>query len=222
MNYSLGMDVAAPQRIFSRDLDLLVLLELVRIDTPISGRQVAERVERSEAGVREALDRLVRQGVVRRMKIGTAYGHTLNRGHVATPIIEAIAAMRREVIQSAHDVIERWEIQPLHASFFGSFARRDGDEDSDLDILLVHPAEFEDDEALLERWEQQTAELHDLHERTGNPVQILDLADATLQDPDKEAAATLAGIVADEISLTDTRLATLMRRPRGLTTARKI
>lgn len=215
------MHVAAPQRIFSRDLDLLVLLELVRTDVPISGRQVAERVERSEAGVREALDRLVRQGVVRRMKIGTAYGHTLNRGHVATPIVEAIAAMRREVIQSAHDVVERWEIQPLHASFFGSFARRDGDEDSDLDILLVHPAGLEDDEEVFERWKQQTDELHGLHERTGNSVQILDLADATLQDPDAEAAATLASIVADEISLTDTRLGTLLRRHRGSARARR-
>lgn len=171
--------------------------------------------------MRGALDRLVRQGVVRRTKIGTAYGHTLNRGHVAIPIVEAIAAMRRDVIQSAQDVIERWAIPPMHASFFGSFARRDGDEDSDLDILLIHPAELEDDEASFERWEQQAAELHDLEERTGNAVQILDLADAALLAPDAEAAATLASIAADEVSLTDTRLSTLMRRHRGSTTARQ-
>jgi len=198
-----------------------VLLELVRIDAPTSGRQIAERVERSEAGVREALDRLVRQGVVRRMKIGTAYGHTLNRGHVATPIVEAIAAIRREVIQWTHDVIEQWEIQPLHASFFGSFARRDGGEDSDLDILLVHAFELEDDEASFERWEQQTAELHDLEDRTGNAVQILDVADAALGAPDAEAAATLASIATDEISLTGTRLATLTRRRVAAGTTRR-
>lgn len=191
------------------------MIELASIQTPLSGREVASRIGASEAGVREALDRLVVNGVVLRTPIGRSYAHTLNRTHVAMPAIEAMRAMRRSVIEAAREIVSRWEIAPAHASLFGSFARRDGDTSSDLDILLVHPSALLDAGDRHDRWEAQVAELDDLARMTGNPIQILDLPDTALGEPTADEAATLASIAADEITLTGSRLDSLMRRSRA-------
>ncbi len=208
------VDVAAPYRVFSRDLDVRVMIDLAGIDTPLSGREVASRIGASEAGVREALDRLVISGVVLRTPVGRSYAHSLNREHVATPAIEAMRAMRRSVIDAGREIIGRWAIAPVHASFFGSFARRDGDTSSDLDILLVHASDLLHDEGRVDRWEEQVAELEGLARLTGNRLQVLDLPETTLLEPTAEEEATLASIASDEVALTEARLEALMRRPR--------
>ena len=41
------------------------------------------------------------------------------------------------LLDGLRDRIAAWPIAPVHASLFGSAARRDGDERSDIDVLVV-------------------------------------------------------------------------------------
>ncbi len=72
--------------------------------------------------------------------------------------------------------------QPVSAVVFGSFARGEADESSDLDILLVHP-ELADDE----RWGSSIEVFRTAaHRLTGNVVQVLEV-------PEREAGRRLRG-----------------------------
>lgn len=76
----------------------------------------------------------------------------------------------------------------------------------------MHPTELLDDPARMSSWEEQVAQLDDLVGLSGNPVQILDLAEAGLGSATPHEAETLAVIAADEVSLTGSRLTVLLRR----------
>jgi hypothetical protein len=79
-----------------------------------------------------------------------------NREHLAWPAIEQLAGIRARLLERIRGTVAAWPIAPLHVSLFGSAARRDGDSESDIDVLLVRPDGVgEDDEA----WESQVGTL---------------------------------------------------------------
>ena len=65
--------------------------------------------------------------------------HELNREHVAAPIATTMADLRLELWHRMRKELGGWKPKPLYACVFGSAARGDGDADSDVDLLLVHP-----------------------------------------------------------------------------------
>jgi len=91
----------------------------------------------SDAGVRRVLERLVEQGIVTADRSHRFPLYVLNRDHVAARYIESLARLRGDVVDRIRGELEQWTTPPLHASLFGSFARGEADEASDIDILLV-------------------------------------------------------------------------------------
>ena len=74
------------------------MLVLRRTTRPLTGREVARLARKgSEAGVRKALARLTRHGLVHVEEAGRASMHTLNREHLAVPALEVLATMRNEL-----------------------------------------------------------------------------------------------------------------------------
>jgi hypothetical protein len=73
------------------------------------------------------------------MEMGRNRVHQLNREHVAAPVADVLANLRVELWKRMRDEIGNWRPAPLYACVFGSAARGDGDVDSDVDLLLVHP-----------------------------------------------------------------------------------
>ena len=55
-----------------------------------------------------------------------------------------------------------WQTAPVTALCFGSFARGEGDEDSDVDLLLVRPIDVARSE---DTWDRQQQALRDLIQR---------------------------------------------------------
>jgi hypothetical protein len=129
--------------------------------------------------------------------------HELNREHVAAEVAVLLSGLRIELWRRLRDELGSWRVEPLYACVFGSAARGDGDVDSDIDLLVVHPpfagesqpdtaqpasspsvAEVVDravlsgtepDPAL--QWQAQTDRLRGLVVAwTGNPLQIVDLS----------------------------------------------
>jgi predicted nucleotidyltransferase len=151
--------------------------------------------------------------------------HELNREHVAASVADMLANLRLELWRRLRDELAAWRPRPLYACVFGSAARGDGDEASDIDLLLVHPpfagekkpqrlspiilSQLADalgptyrrtDPA--EQWQSQVDRLRTLVQCwTGNSLQVVDLSFYEWRHPNKAHQPLLAEIQRDGVEL---------------------
>lgn len=183
------MDLSDPTRSVSATLDGTVLAVLATAGRPMTVGQVAAQASRgSEIGIRRTLARLVEQGIVRSTLMGRNHVHELNRDHVAAGIAEMLADLRPMLWKRFREEFDSWQVQPLYACVFGSAARGDGDVDSDIDLLLVHPPLPDERRGSIagrggmpgadsREWEEQVDRLRDrVQAWTGNSLQVVDLS----------------------------------------------
>ena len=159
------------------------------------------------------LARLVAQGVVVVDTPGRYPVYRLNREHVAVPHIEALTAVRREIIDRIGGELAGWQLVPTYAGLFGSFARGTADADSDIDMLIVRPDGM--DAAVEDAWSDQLAHLQDkIRSWTGNAAQLVDLAPSTLVLMARQDDPLVDSWRAEEVHLHGERLLDLLRRLR--------
>jgi|ERR1700689_1455451 hypothetical protein len=190
-----------------------VLVVLAGTTQPLTGRRVARLARRgSVAAVAKALGRLVSQGIVLRQEAPPASLYTLNRQHLAAPAVEALALIRTELLARLRQALSTWSTSPVHASLFGSAARGDGDQDSDIDIFIVRPAGVDAEDAT---W---NAQLRDIGEAvlawSGNHAGIIDFAERDLAQMREENPPVLGDLQRDGIDLAGTPLRELLERVR--------
>ena len=230
------MDLSDPTRAVTPTLDGAVLAVLASTGKPLTVGQVANfAVRGSEIGIRRCLGRLVEQGLVRATLMGRNHVYELNREHVAAEVALLFAGLRNKVWERLRTELWAWRPWPIYACVFGSAARGDGDEQSDIDLLLVHPpfpgekkptglsrdirsqlsdalgaAVLASDQVhAAERWEQQLDRLREqVHSWTGNRLQIVDMSFQEWRHPPKSHQPLLDEIHRDGIEL---------RKARGLT-----
>jgi predicted nucleotidyltransferase len=95
--------------------------------------------------------------------------------------------------------VGEWEIAPVSLVLFGSAARRDGDADSDVDLLLIRPDDLGSDN---EGWSDQLYELAGAVERwTGNTVQFVELSKTEFEGAVRRAEPLVEHIMADGVTL---------------------
>jgi DNA-binding transcriptional ArsR family regulator len=206
------MDVSKPYTAVSPTLDGDVLMLLAGTTRPLTGREVARLVRRSERGVRLVLARLVEHGLVDRQEAGPSMLYTLNRDHLAAPAVETLADMRTELQRRLRDAFDSWKPAPVHASLFGSTARRDGDTSSDIDIFVVRPSSVDDDDP---RWREQMNLLSDrVQAWTGNHAGIIEMPREDLDDLVASQPPVLSELREDAVHLVGTPLARLLRATR--------
>jgi predicted nucleotidyltransferase len=144
------MDIAEPSRAVVPTLDGPVLRTLVSSVMPASARELARRVGRgSEEGIRRVLNRLVHQGVVLAEPAGASVQYRLNVDHVAFDVVRALAQLRPELLRRIANWVQAWDPAPTLAGVYGSFARGEGDAESDIDLLVVGEDVDDDDVAAL-------------------------------------------------------------------------
>lgn len=135
------MNLTDPSLSWTSSLDGPVLSILAEYDRPLTVAEIAEKSPRgTEIGIRRVVQRLVAQGIVMGIAIGKRSGYVLNRQHVASDGVIQLAGLRRTLWTRMADQISRWQSKPTLARVFGSSARGDGDESSDIDVLFVRPA----------------------------------------------------------------------------------
>jgi predicted nucleotidyltransferase len=226
----LDMDVSDLTRSVTSTLDGPVLAVLAAAGRPMTVGQVAEQAARgSEIGIRRSLARLVDQGIVRATLMGRNQVHELNRDHVAAEIAVLLAGLRHVLWNRFRADFKTWKVRPLYACVFGSAARMDGDEASDVDLLLVHPpfsgekkvvrlpasltSEISDalgdfapssakDDRCGREWEAQVDRLRDSVQRwTGNSLQVVDLSFYEWRHAAKSHQGLLAEVQRDGVEL---------------------
>lgn len=205
------MDFKHPLAVVTPTLDGNVLSVLAGADEEFSGRRLHRLVARgSENGIRKAAERLVEQGVVSSRPAGRANLYRLNRSHLAAPHIESLAFLRAKLLVQAQELISTWTVPPWLVMVFGSVARGEAGPLSDVDLLVIRPAQIPED---LDAWREQLNLLEkDVTEWTGNDARVLEYGEADLQD---EAVRGVIGeAIAEGIELYGSRRA-LRRLIRG-------
>jgi predicted transcriptional regulator len=163
------MDLSRPFAVVTTAVDGDVLAALAAADASFTGRELHRVIGRhSQTGVNRVLNRLVAQGVVERTRAGSARIYRLNRDHLVARHLVGIAGARDELVQRLQDSMADWDEPPVFAALFGSTARDESDEASDLDLLLVHRDEVDPDD---DPWSGQMDDLLAAVSRwTGNDV----------------------------------------------------
>lgn len=168
------MHAGLPLRSIIPTIDAPVLTVLAGTTRPLSGRRVAVLAGASHPAVGAVLARLTQAGIVTATPQGPSVLYVANRDHLAWPAIETLTRLRGAALDLMRDSIGSWPIAPRTALLFGSFARADGDDSSDIDLLLVQPNMPPGGRAA-QGWEHQVGELQERVQRaTGNHVQVLD------------------------------------------------
>lgn len=156
------MDVSMPITTVVPSLDGPVLAALAATTSPMGLADVHARAGRgSKSGVRSVLLRLVEAGLVREVP----GGYVLNREHIAAPAVVMLASLHGELSSRIRAAVEVWPTQPALVGMFGSAARRDGDANSDIDLLVVS-----DDPDLDDRADELAAQVR---RWTGNQAQVI-------------------------------------------------
>jgi predicted nucleotidyltransferase len=208
------MDVAEPTRVVTPTLDGPVLAVLVRAQRELTGLEVHRLCSRGSVdGVRRVLHRLVDQGIVRARPAGGSLLFSLNRDHLAFPAIAQLTDLRSMLWSRLREVVGGWSLPPVYAAVFGSAARGDGDERSDIDLIVVRGIDTDVEDPI---WADQ---VDDLRQRvqawTGNDTEILELSEVELRRARREP--TLLAATAEEVPLTPGSLAELLSPRRSAT-----
>jgi predicted nucleotidyltransferase len=202
------MDLTNPLRSLAPTVESDVLAVLVRSRAPLTGRRVQQLAGRSYAQVRDVLHRLVAHGLVNAERHGNTVAYSLNREHVLATAVEMASAAGGEVERRLRAVLEAWVPAPAAAVLFGSFARREGGPESDVDLLLIRPDALAEDDAA---WMTQRYDLARHLERwTGNNAQIVELTSAELHSAIKQGDALIAAVRRDGYVLAGPKLRSLL------------
>jgi hypothetical protein len=208
-----AVDLSFPYTVALSKTDGAVLSVLAGTTRPLGGREVARLAGVSQNGAWRALRRLVDQGVVIEQAAGgRSMLYTLNREHIAAQPIITLTRLRSILIERLKERLGGWEVQPIHASIFGSAARGDGDRESDIDVLVIRPRDVEEED---ERWRSQIDSLAGaIHSWTGNHAGIAEISERDLARLRRERPPVIENVDADGITLIGDEPSSLFRRRR--------
>jgi hypothetical protein len=203
------MDVGRPYTAVCPSLDGEVLIALAGTTMGMTGRQVAAMTGRaSHSGVLSVLNRLTEHGLVERVELNRAFLFSLNRDHVTSPAVVALAGLRAALLGRIQETLNAWTVGPVHVSVFGSFARGDGDVHSDIDLFIVRPVGVAEEDAC---WREQLDGLTlSISRWTGNHAAILEAAEAELPRLRTDEPPILTQLRADAIVLGGSSLHALL------------
>jgi predicted nucleotidyltransferase len=132
------VDLRHPLRSLVPSLDGAVLEVLAGTESGLGASQIARlSYDGSRSGQAPILDRLVRQGLVMAEPANQGFLYRLNRDHLLAPAILHAAGLRGRLLELLGERARQLTPMPVHASVFGSFARGEAGEESDIDLLLI-------------------------------------------------------------------------------------
>jgi predicted nucleotidyltransferase len=192
------MDFTRPLLVVTTSVDGDVLMQLALADAWFTTGRLHRTIGRhSEDGIRRALRRLVEQGIVLDQSGGNAVLYRLNRSHLASEPVVALANLWGAFVHRLSDDLRSWNVTPKVAALFGSAARGTMTSRSDIDLFLVSPDAASGDA----RWDDDVRRLAaQASGWTGNDVRILQLSEAHVRAHAGDEPV-LSDVVADGVAL---------------------
>ncbi len=150
-----------------------VLSVLAETTAELNMRTIARLAGVSVAQASRVLPHLVELGVVERRDVPPSSLFRLVPEHISVGPLLALARPRDAVIEGMGRIADELPVTPSSVIVFGSFARGEADVESDIDAVLVRPA---DREASDEGWQEAVEQWQTAVQRlSGNPVEVLEL-----------------------------------------------
>lgn len=190
------VNLSAPTLDVSPSVRGALLQTLARLEQPVSRRHLAELASVAPGNASGVIEELVRSGIVSEMVAGRSSMVALNRQHLAAGPVVALAGLRGELIGRLRDRLAEWP-DLVGAWLFGSVARGDADDDSDIDLLVV--VDDLDTPAFAERLAGLGS---DVGEWTGNDLQVVEHDAHSWRVLVEEGNALVDQVRRDGISLT--------------------
>ena len=150
-----------------------VLTVLARTEAELTMRAIAELAGESTNQATVALNRLVHLGLVERRDVGSTGLVRLIRDSEVARAVLMLADLQRGVLARLAGEVRNIRPSPARLVVFGSFARGEAHENSDIDVLAVPPPEAQVDDC---RWTVALGQRTDRASRiAGNPVNLLEV-----------------------------------------------
>lgn len=203
------MELSSPSSDLIGRNDAALLTRLDAVSTPLSGRELARLAgQLTHTTAQRSLNRFVEIGLVRRIRIGSAFAYELNREHVYWAGLELLLASRRRIDETIRSIVSRHPVASSVA-VFGSYARNEATSASDLDIVVVFTDDAE--EVMKERCLDDLLRLDRI---IGNPVQVLPVSMSVLDDMVDAGDALIDSWLDDARMVSGTDLKGRIRRRR--------
>jgi predicted nucleotidyltransferase len=145
-----------------------LLQTLARLEQPVTRRQLAAAAGVAPGNASAVIEELIQSGLVSETVAGRSSMVLLNRNHLASGPVLALAGLRGELIRRLRDRLSAWP--DLHGAWlFGSVARGDASSDSDIDLLIVA-----EDLQSLDLHDRLSHLQADVRSWTGNDLQLVE------------------------------------------------
>jgi predicted nucleotidyltransferase len=152
-----------------------VLAVLVETSAELNLRTIGRLSGVSVAHTSRVLPTLIELGIVERRDVPPSALFRFVRENVAARAVSALADARRTVLRELGESARDIEPHPISVIIFGSFARGEAGRDSDLDVVVIRPANIDEEDdrwrASVDQWLEQARRL------TGNTVELLEATD---------------------------------------------
>lgn len=172
------MDFARPVEALIPGAQGRILAVLVETTADLNLRTIARLAGISAAQASRVLPDLVSLGMVERREAPPSALFRLGRDHVIVDAVVLVARARDRMIQRMKTIAAELPVAPLSVIAFGSFARGEADEKSDIDTVLVRPEgtdeSGQDWSASVQRWKDTVAQV------SGNRVEVLEVPAADI------------------------------------------
>lgn len=167
-----------------------VLAVLLRTDTPLTGRQIYGLLsdDYSLWTVQETLKSLTKLGLVDSQTIGRAGVHTINEEHASVAplrtLLDPVAALRDAV-----SAVTGSDVQAV--LLFGSIARGEATQDSDIDLAVIAPP----------GWDNRVELEDSVRTQLGNDCDVLVLTEADFNRLATRGEPVVSDIIRDGVAL---------------------
>ncbi|MGI8663081.1 MAG: nucleotidyltransferase domain-containing protein [Acidimicrobiales bacterium] len=152
-----------------------ILAVLAQTTAELNLRTIARLSGVSVAQASRVLPPLVELGIIERRDVPPSAQFRYVHEHLAARAVSFLVDAGRTVVEELRRTAT--EIKPLPASVivFGSFARREADATSDIDVVVVRPRTIDEDQA---RWRASLDCWRDGAQRlTGNRIEIVEVSE---------------------------------------------
>lgn len=161
-----------------------ILAVLAQTTAELNLRTVARLAGVSAAQASRVLPTLVELGLVERQEVPPSSLFGLNRENVAAQWVIELSRSHQLALDQIGAAVSHLVPSPTSVIIFGSFARREADKYSDIDVVVVRPGTVEEDDV---GWGEGVEQFRRrVRSITGNPAEIIEICEA-------DASGKLAG-----------------------------
>ena len=193
------MDYTHPVQTVIPGVQGRILATLAQTDAELTMRTVARVAGVSSNRATTVLNGLVKLGLVERRDVGTSALVRLIRENEASRIVTELAQVGDTVLKRLAAAATDITPAPVSVVLFGSFARGQARDDSDVDVFVVRPDQVPGDDS---GWISTLGKWTDLAARiAGNPINLVVASESELPRLSKRKRSVWAAIAREGVTL---------------------